>query len=124
MIEFIQSITEPELRFVASLNNGQEDQSHYNALNKLIFNNSCSFEDNQRWFPYEVIELGAHWLQAKHEREFVICNLLVIHAVNTGFDTSTDLEQKLADRTTDYDKLPGYLLSIVLNAYSTTALGR
>ena len=93
----ISSITEDELAFIGALNYGQQSDQHLVALRRLIFEQGGIPTAGQIWFPYEVIELGAHHLQPGHEREFAICTLLVIGAVEVGFDSSTDLSQKFHD---------------------------
>ena len=120
MLELIRSISQDELSFIAALDYGQNKEKHLEALNALIFKNSCTFTDDQYWFPYEVIQLGSHHLQEHHAREFTICTLLVIQAVKIGFDKSTNLIEKLSDRTNDYEKLPTELFAVILNAYSAS----
>jgi hypothetical protein len=113
----ITSITDSELAYVAALDYGQDASKHLDALCTVIFNQGGKFKDGQVWHPYEVIELGSHALNPGHEREFAICTLLVISAVVSGFDLSTDLSVKLSDRSKDYDALPSELRDEVLNAY-------
>lgn len=113
----ISSATDSELAFIAGRDYGVESEKHLAALRRVIFEQSGIPLSGQEWFPYEVIELGAHHLQAGHEREFAICTLLVIGAVKTGFDTSTDLSQKFQDRAADYGALPASLRDEILGAY-------
>ena len=114
----ISSATYSELDFIARRDYGVESEKHLGALRRVIFEQSGIPLSGQEWFPYEVIELGAHHLQAGHEREFAICTLLVIGAVEAGFDTSTDLSQKFHDRAADYDALPVSLRDEILAAYT------
>lgn len=118
MLALIASITDEELEFIAALDYGQDVHRHRTALADLIFKQSCELLPTQYWFPYEVIELGAHHLDPLHPREFAICTLLVIQAVRIGFDKSTDLDDKFSDRAADYDALPPELSSIVLRAFA------
>src|ERR1700741_4297330 len=102
----IASVTESELTFIASLDYGVRADEHFAALKRVIYEQGGLPRADQYWFPYEVIELGAHHLEPSHEREFAICTFLVIAAVNAGVDCSTDLSQKFHDRAADYDRLP------------------
>jgi len=113
----IASITDSEIAYVAALDYGQDAPEHLDALRTVIFSQGGELKDGQVWHPYEVIELGSHILSPGHEREFAICTLLVIRAVVSGFDSSTDLSAKLSDRSKDYDALPAVLRDEVLNAY-------
>ena len=122
MIELVATATDEELRFIAGLDHGLDAEQHLVALRRLIFERDCAFEAGERWFPYEVVELGAHGLQAGHEREFAICTLLVIHAVRTGFDKSTDLAEKFEQRAPDYSALTAALSTAILAAYADSGL--
>jgi hypothetical protein len=114
----VQSATESELSYIASLDYGQDAQRHLEALKAVLFEQHGLFRDGQAWYPYEVVELGSHSLAKGHEREFAICTLLVIEAVRTGFDSGTDLVEKLGERAADYDALPIALREDILSAYS------
>ena len=113
----INLVSESELSFIAQLDYGQETQRHLESLRTVIFSQNGELRDGQSWYPYEVIELGSHTLSKGNEREFVICTLLVIQAVITGFDSSTNLEEKFNDRAQDYDLLSSELKNEVLRAY-------
>jgi hypothetical protein len=113
----VRSVTEQELAFIAGLDQGQHQDAHLEALRKVIFEQNGSLVRDQYWFPYEVIELGAHSLTPGHEREFAICTLLVIGSVRTGFDSATNLPSKFNDRAAQYDALPPSLREEVLAAY-------
>ena len=63
MIKFIKSISEDELRFIAGLDYGCDEDKHYSSLKKLIFSQECIGIEDQYWYPFEVVELGSHWLQ-------------------------------------------------------------
>jgi hypothetical protein len=113
----LKTATKSELEYIAALDYGQDAETHLAALNAVIFDQSGNLTDDQRWFPYEVIELGSHVLEPGHEREFFFCTMLVLHAAYSGYDTSVDLSDKLADRATQYDQLPIHLRDEVLRAY-------
>lgn len=113
----ILSATERELDFIAGLDYGIGHERHLEALRKLIFGQHGLLEEDQCWYPYEVIELGSHHLQPGREREFAICTLLVIEAVRTGRDRWTELSDKFNDRASDYDALPPALRDEILGAY-------
>jgi len=113
----VTSITDDELTFISGLDYGQNRDRHLEALRKVIFEQDGVPTREQYWFPYEVIELGAHSLKPGHEREFTICTLLVINAVLTGFDNATDLCAKFSDRAAEYDALSVSLRDELLAAY-------
>lgn len=113
----IKSVSESELSYIAELDYGQGSHRHLESLRAVILGQDGSLREGQSWYPYEVIELGANALNPGHEREFVICTLLVIQAVIDGFDSSTDLTTKFSDRAQDYDLLPPMLREEVLRAY-------
>jgi hypothetical protein len=115
----VQSITDEELAHIATLDYGQDSQQHLKALRSVIFEQDGELQNEQTWHPYEVIELCTHSLKPCHEREFAICTLLVIQAVASGLDSSTDLSAKLNDRAKDYDYLPPDLRDTILNAYQS-----
>ncbi len=109
--------SDEELAFIGALDHGQDAEQHLAALRSVLSERGGIVGDGQHWYPYEVIELGAHWLQPGHEREFALCTLLVIENVAAGTDTSTDLVAKLAERAADYDRLPAPLRDLILSAY-------
>lgn len=117
MIKFIQSVTENELRFISNLDYGCDAGLHYEALKLVIFEQNCLSKHEQIWYPDEVIELGANWLQPGHEREFTICTLLVIHNVLVGGDDRHDLAYKFENHATDYDQLPEEQRALVLSSF-------
>lgn len=114
---FLESLTEDELKFIADRDYGVDSDLHLEALRKVVGEQAGAFTEQQSWYPYEVIELGAHALVPGHEREFVACTLLVLRAVATGYDRSTQLDWKFSDHTQDYDALPPALKQAVLDAY-------
>ena len=117
MHPLISTATTNELSFIAGLDYGQDRLKHFEALNDLIFKRQGNLQDSDRWFPYEVIELGANSIQVGHEREFVICSLLVMHGIESGFDTGTDLEVKFSILDKLQNELPADLANILLQEY-------
>jgi len=118
MIEFIQTITDSELDFISGLDYKQETEKHKAALKEVIFNQSCTVIEGQEWFPFEVIELGAHWLQKGHEKEFTICTLLVL------LNGCEDIDHKFECRAADYDLLPMKYRDSILNMYEQLATNK
>ncbi|MEB2185293.1 hypothetical protein VDS18_05150 [Xanthomonas campestris pv. campestris] len=116
----LQSPTPDELRFIAERDYGQDVVQHSEALTSLI-SRGGRFEQGEDWYPYEVVELGAHTLVPGHEREFAICTLLVVAAVAAGFDGSTVLTEKFQERADDYAKLQPDLQQAILAAYVAAA---
>jgi len=113
----LKTATESELEYISGLDYGQNAGAHLAALKAVIFDQAGKLTDDQRWFPYEVIELGSNVLASGHEREFFFCTMLVLQAARNGYDTSVDLLDKLANRATEYDQLPVLLRDQVLRAY-------
>ena len=114
---FLKSLTDDELKFIANRDYGVDSDLHLDALRKVVAEQDGSLTEEQFWYPYEVIELGAHALVPGHEREFAACTLLVLRAVASGYDRSMQLDWKLSDHAQDYDSLPPILREAVLNAY-------
>lgn len=118
----VQSITENELAYISAADYGQDARKHLDALHEVIFQQGGRLQGDQHWFPYEVVELVAHACKAGHEREYAICILLVIEAVVSGFDTSTDLAEKFDKQARDYDALPEQLRNEILSAYRAAGI--
>ena len=117
MIEFIQSVTDNELEFISERDYGNDAEKHLKALRSVIFKQNALITEEQSWYPYEVIELGSNSIHKGHEREFVICTLLIILNIKEGTDLVNDLEHKLESFSSEYDRLPEELSEIVLKAY-------
>ncbi|MEH6415785.1 hypothetical protein [Pseudomonas sp. CGJS7] len=115
--ELLKSLTHAELRFIAKSDYGVNADVHLEALKQLIASQDRVPTRGQHWYPYEVIELCASSLTPGHEREFTACTLLVLHAVASGYDTSTWVDEKLADRAKNYDALPVEFRDAILDAY-------
>lgn len=113
---FLPSVTREELVFVASLDYGNDADRHLASLIDVLKLRG-EFSEGDHYFPYEVVELGAHALTRDHEREFVLCTLLVMHAVASGFDSATDINKKFMAMASTYDSLSMDLRDLVLAAY-------
>lgn len=116
MIEFIQSITDAEMNFIANLDYGCGKEEHLQALKKVIFEQGGICNNDQLWYPAEVYELGSNSLQQGHEREFVICTLLVILNVIKGYG-HIELSEKFDHHAWAYDQLPENLKGRIIQAY-------
>jgi hypothetical protein len=121
MHSLLTTASKSELFFIAGLDYGQKQDQHFAALQDLIFQRNGHFQAGDNWFPYEVIELGANGVQVGHEREFVICSLLVIHAVKSGFDTWTDLTEKFSNSNFSNENLSVEFVDLLLDQYATAA---
>lgn len=117
--ELLKSLTDDELEFIASRDYGIDADLHLAELRKLVASQGGLLTEGQHWYPYEVIELGAHRWVHGHDREFAVCTLLVVRAVDSGFDMSTSLEMKLEDRAADYQALQARLGDVILRAYES-----
>ena len=113
----LKSITEEELAFIAGLDYGMGVDKHLAALREVIFEQEGDMTPEQYWHPHEVIALGSHHLQPGHEREFFFCTMLLLQAVQSGYDDTVDLLEKFQDRASDYQQLPDELRDGVLEAY-------
>jgi len=117
MIKFIQSITDKELKYISERDYGSDAEKHLEALRSVIFKQNGLITEDQCWYPYEVVELGSNALHEGHEREFVICTLLIILNVKNGTDLVNDLDHKFESFSYEYDRLPKELSELVLNGY-------
>ena len=118
LLAFVRSLSDDELRFIASRDYGEETESHLTELRKLLATEDLVPSADQNWYPYEVIELGSNSLEPGHEREFAACTLLVLHAIEAGYDTGAIPEDKLQYHSPDYDQLPTWLRDAVIDAYT------
>lgn len=121
MHPFLATARPEELAFIAGLDYGQDKVEHLAALESLLFVRRCKFLAGEHWFPYEVIELGTNSVKPGHEREFTLCCLLVLEAINDGFDSAQDRESKFSSIEPLLGQLPDDLATILLEAY---AVGR
>ncbi|MBD9480701.1 hypothetical protein [Pseudoxanthomonas sp. PXM02] len=113
----LKTITEQELAFIAGLDYGEGSDRHRDALRELIFEQDGDLTRDQSWYPHEVIALGAHQLQPGHEREFFFCTMLLLQAVQSGYDDTFDPLDKFQDRADDYQRMPVGLRDEILGAY-------
>lgn len=121
LASLLKSLTPNELLYIAERDYRVDADLHFEALCSWI-QQGGKLEESHYWYPYEVIELTAHYLEAGHEREFTACTLVVIDAVASGYDKGTSLEWKFEDRAGDYDKLEPDLRDAVLAAYLAAGL--
>lgn len=112
----IKTITQSELRFIASRDYGQDSARHLESLRCVVFEQDGRFRDDQTWFPLEVVELGAYSLEPGHEREFFFCTMLVLLAIQHG-ESSVDVERLFANAAEHYDRLESSLRDEVLRAF-------
>ncbi|MCF7751442.1 hypothetical protein KQ945_11825 [Bacillus subtilis subsp. subtilis] len=110
-----------ELDWIAGLGHAEEQARHRAALQVVVNDQGGRLHDHQLWYPYEVIERGAGHYQPGHEREFVLCTLLVILAVHAGQRLGVDMALQLDDLAATYETLPPVLRDIVLDAYQALA---
>ena len=116
LLELLASLTPGELRYIAERDYQVDADLHLDALRSWIAQGG-TLDESHYWYPYEVIELTAHYLEPGHEREFAACTLVVLAAVASGYDNRTLLEWKFEDRAWDYDRLQPVLRDAVLAAY-------
>lgn len=94
-IEFIKTISEEELDFIAKSDYGQEVERHKTALKKLIFEQNGVVQQEQFWYPYEVVELCKNVCQKGHTREFLICHMIIAISIIEGSDGSNEPESMM-----------------------------
>ena len=111
MIDFIQSISENEIEYIANLDYGQDNEKHKVALKNLIFNQVCKSLPEQHWFPMEVIELGSYSLSKGHEKEYTICTLLLL------MNVPDDINNLFESQSKTYDLLPNKYRDLIVSAY-------
>ena len=112
----LKSITESELQFIASRDYDEDSSRHLEALRSVVLEQDGRFRDDQSWFPREVVELGAYSLVPGHEREFFICTMLVLFAIQHG-ESTVDPESLFASASGYYDLLEPDLREEVLRAF-------
>ncbi|HEY9105411.1 MAG TPA: hypothetical protein VIN58_01945 [Roseateles sp.] len=117
MHPLLATATPKELALIAGLDYGQDIREHLDALECLVFERQCKFRAGEHWFPYEVIELGTNSVKPGHEREFALCCLLALEAINSGFDPAHDRESKFSSIEPHLSQLPEALATL-LEAYA------
>lgn len=110
-----------ELDWIAALGPADEQPRHRAALQQLVGAQGGRLRDDQLWYPYEVIERGARHYEPGHEREFVLCTLLVMLAAQAGQRLGMDLALPFDDLSATYERLPPVLRDTVLDAYQAFA---
>lgn len=115
----IATASAAELDWIAALGPADEQPRHRAALQQLVGAQGGRLRDDQLWYPYEVIERGARHHEPGHEREFVLCTLLVMLAVQAGQRIGVDLALQFDDLAATYETLPPVLRDTVLDAYQS-----
>jgi hypothetical protein len=117
MHPLISTAKPEELEFIAGLDYGQDKEKHLAALERLIFERQCNFKDGEHWYPYEVIELGSNAVSVGHEKEFVLCCLLVLEAIKRGFDSVHNQESKFIAIKPWLRELSNEMATLLVEAY-------
>ncbi|NIB45233.1 hypothetical protein HBA55_37020 [Pseudomaricurvus alkylphenolicus] len=115
MIDFIQSVTEKEILYIANRDYGDSADEYRDLLKKVIFNQSCIMTLEQHYSPGEVIALCSSYPEYGHEREFCICLLLYI--INRGVFGANNLAAQLEANESLYRSLPEKYSTLVFDAY-------
>jgi hypothetical protein len=111
---FFTSLTAAERDFIAGLDYGAERAKHREALDQVLERGGrVDFSRRGVWHPYEVIELGAHWLQPGHAREYAACVALVVVNVRAGGDRTREVGEFLEARREALASLPPELRAVV-----------
>ena len=118
MHPLLRTATAEELSFIAGLDYGQDRERHQVKLHDLIFRRDGRFAAGEDWFPLEVVELGANSVTPGHEKEFVICCLLVLSAIETGHCVLHDRESKYAMIEPLLSLLPHEMATLLVEAYA------
>jgi hypothetical protein len=118
MHPFLYTATPTELAFISGLDYGQDKERHYDELSELVFARNGQFKEGEYWFPLEVVELGANSIKPGHEREFVICCLLVLSAIGSGHCFAHDRESKYSAIEPMLFQLSDEQATTLLEAYS------
>ena len=122
-IRFIKTITGHEIRFIAGKDYGADCDKHENELKKLIFEQNGVLNGKQFWYPYEVVELCRWSCEKGHEKEFVVCNVIICLSIIAGTDVTNDPAYMKEALQKEYDKLdkPNYdlIANILTEAIKT-----
>ncbi len=108
-----------ELDWIATLGKASEHARHRAALDQVLGPQHGRLHEDQLWFPYEVIERGAMQCETGHEREFVLCTLMVFLAAADVDEVGVDLGRHFDDHAGAYEALPPVLRDVVLDAFET-----
>lgn len=114
MIEFIQSLSEKEIHYIASSDYKNYESEYFVNLKKVIIQQSCILYPGQESMPGEVISLCSHELVLKHAREYVACNLLLI--INRGV-FSGRIEWQYEMQKDSYQQLSEPLQELIRRSY-------
>lgn len=122
IINFIESVSEVELDYIAAADYGRDVDRHKKALKDLIFSQHGVMHKDQYWYPYEVVELRRWSCQQGHEREFAICHLIIALSIIAGTDISNCPTSMLEDLSHEYEKLPKEIYTLVIDAMTEASL--
>jgi hypothetical protein len=113
--EFLNSLTEAELSFIAALDYGSGAERHLKALSEVIARGGAVRMETEFWYPYEVIELGMNHLQKDHEREYAACMAIVFLNLASGEDLMNDVSYILESQFENIASLPMDLQEMLLS---------
>lgn len=112
--DLLHEVNDQHLRFIASLDYGKDADRHFSALKQVLSEQDALINGDQLWHPYEVIELGALWLQSGHEVEFALCNCIVARNVAAGLDRATQVSWRIETHAEQLDALSPVYRDLVL----------
>ena len=115
MIEFIQSLSEKEIRYIASSDYKNNELEYFENLKKVIIHQSCILYPEQEFMPGEVISLCSHELVVKHAREYIACNLLLI--INRGVFSNGRIEWQYEKQKDTYQQLSEPFQELIKKSY-------
>ena len=112
--DLLKSLNEDERDFIAGLDYGNDQSKHRSELDSVIENKGIlDFEKQGYWHPYEVIELGYHWLQDGHEKEYASCMGIVLKNIILGIDQSKDIEFIIENQCSSISSLPSEMKQMI-----------
>jgi putative intracellular protease/amidase len=111
--DFLTSLSEVERNYLAHLDNERDVVEHREQLDALIAAGGYANLDSQHWYPYEVIDLGKHFLENGQERVFVACNGIVLLNISTGEDKCNDIDYIIPNFRSFASKIPEDLVAMI-----------
>ncbi|MGM8224931.1 hypothetical protein ACSV5M_00015 [Cellvibrio sp. ARAG 10.3] len=121
-IDFIKSMDDKQLKYTAFSDYGDQQDEYFRELKKVIFHQSCILYPEQQYMPGEVIDLCSNAYVAKHAKEYIACNLLLI--INRGAFDSLDMARKLKKQEYDYGSLSETYHNLIVRAYKWAGFKR
>ena len=114
--EFLATLTDEDLDFIAGLDYGQDVALHREALEITIANGGVVDTDTQGvWYPLEVLELGRHVLQAGRERAYALCAGIVLQTGAQDDEAENLVENHAEDIAALPDDLRAMLQAMILD---------